>query len=60
MNRTNPFDQLTDRDSPLVQDALTRPCEVCKVKPGKFCQNIIVVDGDPLPGRVVHFARCTP
>ncbi|ETB44354.1 MULTISPECIES: zinc finger domain-containing protein [Mycobacterium avium complex (MAC)] len=52
----NPAD-LADRESALVQDALSRSCEVCKAKPGDDCFNL--ADGKPLPGRIVHYARTT-
>jgi hypothetical protein len=56
MTRPNPFTELANRDSPAVQDALTRRCEVCKAKPGDECNNTIA-GIKPLAGRLVHYAR---
>lgn len=56
MTRPNPFAELTNRDSPTVQAALTRKCEVCKAKPDADCTDTIRT-GYPLAGRLVHFAR---
>jgi hypothetical protein len=47
----NPF-------SKIVKDALTRKCEVCRAKPGEHCTNTIL-NGHPLHGRIVHYARAT-
>lgn len=42
-------------DSPLVARALAWSCE-CGAKTGELCRNTIR-KGEPLPGRVVHYAR---
>ena len=55
MSRPNLSDELNDRDSATVQDALTRKC-VCTAKPGELCINT-VQPGEPLPGRLIHYAR---
>lgn len=48
---------LTRRDDPHVQRALTLRCEVCRAKPGADCVNTID-PAKPLPGgRIVHFGR---
>lgn len=59
MTRVNPFAALHKRDSPIVQDALTRRCIVCKAAPGNYCTNTIGNQG-PLAGRLVHYGRTTP
>jgi len=38
------------------QTSLAYRCEVCKAKPGQPCTNTIR-PGEPLPGRVYHYAR---
>lgn len=43
------LDQLGDRTGVIVQDALSRPCIVCKSKPDNDCINL--VDGQPLHGQ---------
>lgn len=54
--RDNVFDQLTNPDSELVKNALTRTCRICHVKPGYHCTNL--TDNRPLPGgRLVHHDR---
>jgi hypothetical protein len=52
----NIFVQLGDRNSVMVKDALTRCCEVCKSGPGEDCTNM-PINGHPLEGRLVHYAR---
>lgn len=54
----NIFDQLGDRKSAMVQNALQKSCEVCRAKAGEDCSNTIV-SGYPLENRLVHFARAT-
>lgn len=56
MTRPNPYTQLTDRDSAMVQDALTRKCEICRAKPHEDCSNTMRT-GYPLDRRLVHFYR---
>jgi hypothetical protein len=46
---------LGDPDSPLVVEALSRKCGMCKAEPGVNCRSII--DGKPLRGRLVHMFR---
>lgn len=53
---TTIFEELGNRTSATVQDALTRKCEVCHAQPGTDCTNTINT-GAPLPGRLVHHAR---
>lgn len=64
MTRPNPYIQLTDRDSAIVRDALTRRCEICKAKPGDDCIDTLAVGPagymKPLRGRLVHYARTSP
>jgi hypothetical protein len=55
VTRANPFDQINDPDSAIVQAALTRRCIVCKHKPGEDCTDIY--GASPLKGRLVHYAR---
>lgn len=50
------YDQLGNKDSWLVKEALGRRCEVCRAKPGEECTNTML-NGVPLSGRLVHFAR---
>jgi hypothetical protein len=52
------FDQLEDPTSDVVKDAVTRTCRICEAEPGKYCHHI--TNGQPLPGRLVHFDRTTP
>lgn len=52
------FGDLGDRDSTVVQDALTRSCEVCKAKPRDVCRSLIKGQNG-LPGRLVHYMRTT-
>lgn len=56
MSRPNLSDELNDRDSATVQDALTRRCEVCKAKPGEDCRSLTQGNAG-LPGRLVHYMR---
>jgi hypothetical protein len=51
----NVYGQLGERTSLMVREALKRKCEVCHADPGADCINI--VNGHPLEGRVVHYAR---
>lgn len=46
---------LQNPDSPLVQQALSRKCGMCKAEPGVLCRSII--NGKPLVGRLVHMFR---
>lgn len=39
-----------------VTEALSRPCDICRAKPGDLCTNPIR-PGQPLPGRIVHHGR---
>lgn len=55
--RTNPYAELTNRDSAIVADALTRRCE-CGAKVGEDCRSVIKGQ-TVLPGRLVHLARAT-
>jgi hypothetical protein len=55
---TTSFEELGVRTGATVQAALSRRCEVCHAKPGSDCKNII--NGHPLQGRIVHYARTTP
>ncbi|MCV7232789.1 MULTISPECIES: zinc finger domain-containing protein [Mycobacterium] len=52
------FDQLGDRNSDIVQAALTRKCEQCGALPGDDCTNL-PINGHPLHGRIVHYGRST-
>lgn len=54
--RPNPYAELTNRDSDIVQAALTRRCEICKAKPTQDCINTID-SRTLLLGRLVHFTR---
>lgn len=45
-----PSPKLSDPDSELVRDALTRRCEICKAPPGEPCTELIF-------GRLVHLHR---
>ena len=47
---------LSNPDSPEVQQALAWTCDVCQAKRGELCRNTIRPD-QPLPGRSVHYAR---
>lgn len=52
-------DQITwvsDPNDPHVIHAMKHRCEVCDAKPGRPCWNIIDAN-EPLPGRIIHFAR---
>ncbi|GFG74742.1 zinc finger domain-containing protein [Mycobacterium botniense] len=49
----NPF--WTGRVVAAVQDALSRKCGMCGANVGEDCNSII--DGGPLPGRIVHRYR---
>lgn len=49
-------DQLNDPDSPLVRDALTRKCGICRARPGDYCTGMPIHAG-PLKGRLVHHER---
>ena len=53
-----PAGDLTNPDSPLVRDALTRTCIICKARPNQPCHNTINPN-QPLPARIVHIARAT-
>jgi hypothetical protein len=58
MTRPNPYTaQLNDPDSPMVKDALTRPCIVCKAKPANQPNCTDIYGAPELVGRLVHFAR---
>lgn len=48
---------ISDPDSPVVQDALTRRCLICKAEPGQLCTPSPIPNCGELPGRIVHFAR---
>jgi hypothetical protein len=52
-------ERLNDPDSPLVRDALTRKCRICKAKPGDDCKAMPIRYG-PLKGRLVHHERTAP
>lgn len=46
---------LQNPDSPLVQQALSRKCGMCKAEPGQRCRSI--VNGKPLSWALVHMFR---
>ena len=48
--------QLSDPNSEVVVEALTRRCDLCKAEKGTLCRNHIR-PGEPLPGRLIHFGR---
>ena len=48
--------QITDPDSEMVQEALTRRCHICRAPIGTLCANPIR-PGSPLPGRLIHLHR---
>lgn len=52
--------ELTDPDSALIKDALTRRCGLCNAPKGVLCSNTIH-SGHPLPdGRLIHHGRRLP
>lgn len=53
---TNVFSDLANANSPMVQEALTRSCMVCKSGPGEACTQM-PINGFPLETRLVHYAR---
>lgn len=53
---TNMFEQLGDRNSTIVRDALTRKCILCNAPPDNECTNL-PINSFPLSGRLVHLAR---
>ena len=46
----------SDPRSKAVTEALSRPCDICRAKPGELCANTIRPE-QPLPGRHVHHGR---
>lgn len=46
---------INELESAIVQDALTRTCDLCKAPKGTTCHNPI--DGSAMPDRQVHFGR---
>lgn len=50
------YDQLGNRDSVIVKDALTRTCRMCDAPAGELCTNM-PINGFPLSGRLVHYER---
>jgi hypothetical protein len=46
---------IVDTDDTRVQAALGWTCDVCNARIKHLCSNTIKTE--PLPGRVVHFAR---
>lgn len=51
----NLFEQLGNRESPEVRDALTRTCRVCHAVPGADCTQL--TNNYPLQNRIVHLDR---
>jgi len=47
---------ISEESDARVQAALAWTCDLCKARIKHLCTNTIV-PGEPLPGRVVHFAR---
>jgi len=48
--------QITDPDSPIVLEALTRPCDQCRAPIGVLCAKRGGIHQDLL-GRVIHIGR---
>jgi hypothetical protein len=48
--------EITDPDSPLVQEALTRTCDQCRAPIGSLCSGRGGIHQDLL-GRVIHIGR---
>ncbi len=48
--------QLTDPDSPVVREALTRRCDQCRAPVGVLCAGRGGIQQDLL-GRVIHIGR---
>ncbi len=52
--------ELTDPDSALIRDALTRKCDLCGAAKGVLCSDTIQ-SGHKLPdGRLIHHGRRLP
>ena len=51
--------QITDPDSAIVQEALTRSCDQCLAKRGQLCVKRGGFKAD-LTGRVIHLGRLSP
>lgn len=49
-------EQLTDPNSEMVREALTRRCDGCGAAIGVLCHNHIQPGAD-LPGRLIHLGR---
>jgi len=49
------FAELSDWESPLVREGLTRTCTICKAPPGEVCRHPWETS-EPL-GRIVHLCR---
>lgn len=54
--RSNMFEELGRRNSPIVKAALQEKCPVCKAVPGEDCTSM-PINPHPLQDRIVHFAR---
>lgn len=50
-----PFAGINDLESAIVQDALTRTCDLCGAAKHTICHDPIA--GGPMPDRQVHFGR---
>lgn len=54
---TDPItEQITNPDSPIVQEALTRSCDQCQAPKGELCTKRGGIRHDLL-GRVIHIGR---
>lgn len=55
MTNSPPFAGINGLESAIVQEALTRSCDLCREPKGQPCHDPIA--GGTMPDRQVHFAR---